>query len=160
MNPLKSAVNGFIDKWNALWQKEKEGIWFPFFRRYRISSTYGWRTHPVTGKKQFHNGIDIAAQEGTPIYSPSPGKIIKVWYDDINGNGVRIEHYNGKVSGFAHCQHILLKEGDAIDHATAVATVGSTGRSTAPHLHWTLWKSKNREDGHVNPENWLQYRSE
>lgn len=160
MNPLKHLANSFIDKINSMWEKYNQNIWFPFYQHYRISSPYGWRTHPVTGKRQFHNGIDISAPEGTPIYSPSSGRVIKVWYDDINGHGIRIEHYGGKVSGFAHCQHILLKEGDEIDHATAVATVGNTGRSTGAHLHWTLWKSINRNDGHVNPKNWFQYRDE
>uniref|UniRef100_A0A6H2A112 Putative peptidase n=1 Tax=viral metagenome TaxID=1070528 RepID=A0A6H2A112_9ZZZZ len=160
MSPLKHFANSFIDRINALWGKYEAMIWFPFYQHYRISSRYGWRTHPITGKKQFHNGIDISAPEGTPIYAPSGGIISEVWHDAINGNAMRIEHHNGKMSGFAHCQHILLSEGNDVDHATAVATVGNTGRSSGAHLHWTLWKSKNTKDGHVNPKNWFQYRDE
>ena len=68
---------------------------FPFKRKYRISSPYGWRTHPKTGKQQFHNGIDIAAPSGTFVYPTAVGKIIHIEYQrNLSGKFIRMEHAN------------------------------------------------------------------
>jgi murein DD-endopeptidase MepM/ murein hydrolase activator NlpD len=110
----------------------------------RISSAYGSRTHPVTGHSHFHSGVDIAAPLGAPIRMPWDGKVVFV--GNVNGfgpNTVIVAHENkvqadGKIvySVFGHNSKVLARTGDHLAAGEVVATVGSEGRSTGPHVHW------------------------
>jgi murein DD-endopeptidase MepM/ murein hydrolase activator NlpD len=105
----------------------------------RISSRYGWRTHPVTGKTQNHNGLDIAAPRGTPVRCVEDGTVADVNRDPANLSGlyVVVEGSEGRRASFCHLDSIAVAEGEGVEQGGIVGYVGSTGRSTGPHLHLT-----------------------
>lgn len=104
----------------------------------KISSPFGYRINPVTKTFAFHSGIDIAADEGEKISSAFFGTVSKVSYDDISGKYIEITHADGLVTRYLHCSQILAEEGTVVRAGETVALVGSTGRSTGPHLHFVL----------------------
>lgn len=103
-----------------------------------ITSPFGLRNHPISGEPRFHAGIDIAAATGTPIYSAFDGKVIYSGYDQWNGNYLKIEHENNIMTVYCHCKALVVKKGDIVKAGQKIATVGSTGSSTGPHLHFEL----------------------
>jgi murein DD-endopeptidase MepM/ murein hydrolase activator NlpD len=105
----------------------------------QISSPFGWRIHPITKVISFHNGIDIAAPTGTPIYAPMGGTVERVFWSDLGGNSVIIKHDDGThTTGYAHLDQTFVKVGEKVKYGDVIGTVGNTGRSTGPHLHLTL----------------------
>ena len=104
----------------------------------KITSPFGLRIHPISGQQRFHAGIDIAASTGTPIYSAFDGKVIYAGYDQWNGNYLKIQHENNIMTVYCHCEALNVKKGDTVSAGNMVATVGSTGSSTGPHLHFEL----------------------
>ena len=126
---------------------------YPTVKKYRISSKYGDRIHPVTGEKSFHNGVDIACPIGTAIVNTiSEAKCIKVGIDDINGNFLRLEHDNGLLTSYAHLSKVLVKEGDIVPVAMTFAQSGNTGRGTGAHLHFRVRKLDDVIYRDVDPE--------
>jgi len=117
---------------------------FPFIGNFKVGSGFGYRIHPITKLKAFHNGVDIGMPIGTSIVSPSAGKVVYVGKNDIGGNQLKI-HHEGISTGYAHLDKILVKVGDAVTTGQVVAKSGNTGRSTGPHLHFTV--RKNKPDG-------------
>lgn len=112
-----------------------------------ISSYYGYRNDPFDGDREFHKGIDIASKEGTEIFAVAGGVV--TWADRRWGYGnlVEINHGNGYVTRYGHCSKLLVKEGEAVKKGQVVALMGSTGRSTGPHVHFEVL-----QDGkQVNP---------
>ncbi len=103
-----------------------------------ITSPFGVRTHPISGDLRFHAGIDIAAEMGSNIYSAFDGEIIVADYDKWNGNYLKIKHDNNITTIYCHCEKLNVKKGQKIRAGEVVATVGSTGSSTGPHLHFEL----------------------
>jgi murein DD-endopeptidase MepM/ murein hydrolase activator NlpD len=103
-----------------------------------FSSNYGWRIDPFTGQKSFHEGIDFPSDVGTPIVAAASGKVIFADVHPQYGKIVEIDHGNGLVSRYAHCSALLVKEGDLVVRGQQVARVGTTGRSTGPHLHFEV----------------------
>lgn len=113
----------------------------------RISSPFGDRIDPIDGKTAFHKGIDIAAPSGTAICAVATGFISSVGQTESYGNCVTVAHSGGYYSFYAHCQKILVSEGDTVSQGDIIALVGSTGKSTGNHLHFEL-----RHDGiYVDP---------
>lgn len=104
----------------------------------QISSDFGWRKDPFTGENRFHNGIDIAADEGAEVNASMSGKVIISDYREGYGNTVVLEHENGLTTLYAHNKENLVKPGDLVKKGTAIASVGSSGRSTGPHLHFEV----------------------
>jgi murein DD-endopeptidase MepM/ murein hydrolase activator NlpD len=104
----------------------------------RVSSEFGWRVHPILGQKRFHRGIDIAAEEGSVIRAAMPGTVAASEYREGYGNLVVIEHTGGYSTLYAHNRENLVREGDRLDAGDPVGLVGSTGRSTGPHLHFEI----------------------
>lgn len=102
------------------------------------SSDFGWRIDPFTGRKAFHPGIDFAAEVGTPIYAAAGGVVVQSYYNPEYGNMIDIDHGNGLVSRYAHASKRLVKVGDIVLRGQKIAEVGSTGRSTGPHLHFEV----------------------
>ncbi len=104
-----------------------------------ITSPYGDRKDPFTGASSNHNGLDIGAAKGTPIYSASGGKVIQA-RDKKNGFGlcVVIEHSSGFRTLYGHCSELLVEEGQYVSAGELIARVGSTGRSTGNHLHYSI----------------------
>jgi murein DD-endopeptidase MepM/ murein hydrolase activator NlpD len=121
-----------------------EGGWY--------SSNFGWRIDPITGVRAFHEGMDFMAETGTPAHAAAGGMVI---YSDLHsqyGNMVEIDHGNGLITRYAHLSKRMVKNGDVVLSGGTVGAVGSTGRSTGPHLHFEV-----RENGApLNPVRFLR----
>lgn len=102
------------------------------------TSEFGVRTHPITNDLRFHAGIDIAADMGESIYSAFDGEVIVADYDQWNGNFIKIMHDNNIMTVYCHCEKLNVEKGQKIRAGEVIATVGSTGSSTGPHLHFEL----------------------
>ncbi len=103
-----------------------------------VTSSFGLRTDPFTGEKRLHQGIDVAMPKGTPISAVAAGKVIYSGRASGYGNMVVLDHGNGMVTRYAHNQVNLVSVGDTIEAGQEIALVGSTGRSTGPHLHFEV----------------------
>lgn len=130
---------------------------WPVPGHYRITSSFGYRTHPVTGVKKLHTGIDIGSNPGEPIngkkaQAAAAGTVILAQYYGGYGNCVIISHGSGIVTLYGHGSAILVNVGDKVKRGQAVLKIGSTGVSTGPHLHFEV-----RENGTpVDPMKYLQ----
>jgi len=115
----------------------------------RVSSGYGMRRHPVLGYSKMHKGIDFAAPTGTPIYAAGDGKIEKAGRFSSYGNYVRIAHRSDLDTAYAHLSRIApgIKPGARVKQGQIIGYVGTTGRSTGPHLHYEILVANK----HVNP---------
>ncbi|MDD3147730.1 MAG: M23 family metallopeptidase [Candidatus Riflebacteria bacterium] len=103
-----------------------------------ISSGYGMRRHPVTHRNSFHNGIDIKAKQGTSILSPAEGVVVCAARAGLMGRMVKIKTRAGKTLYFGHMHRIKCKKGDRVKPGQIIGTVGSSGRATGPHLHFSV----------------------
>ena len=104
----------------------------------RINSIYGYRNHPIKGNYQFHGGLDIGGQAGDPIHAFAAGKVDYVGENDSYGLYLQLDHGNGIKSFYAHCKSVCVKKGQAVTLGQTIATVGSSGSATGPHLHLEL----------------------
>jgi murein DD-endopeptidase MepM/ murein hydrolase activator NlpD len=105
----------------------------------RLTSRFGRRVDPFTGRVAHHDGIDISARPGTPIVSTADGLVRSVAFSDTGyGNVLVIDHGDGFETRYAHCDRILVAGGQKVVRGEVVATVGSSGHSTAPHLHYEI----------------------
>jgi murein DD-endopeptidase MepM/ murein hydrolase activator NlpD len=104
----------------------------------RISSNFGWRPDPFTGEDKFHSGIDIAASSGQAIYPINQGRVIFSGLTKGYGNTVVIDHGDGYITKYGHNLTNLVSVGDDVEPGQVIALVGSTGRSTGPHLHFEI----------------------
>lgn len=105
----------------------------------RISDPYGERTHPVTGEKRRHNGVDLAAPSGADVLAAADGTVYRTGFDAENGNYVVLWHGDsGQMTYYTHCRDILVSEKDQVSAGDKIATVGQTGRATGPHLHFAV----------------------
>lgn len=107
----------------------------------RLTSKYGMRKDPFTGRPQFHDGVDIAAKSGTDVYPSMPGRVTFSGWKPGYGKVVVVEHANGLETVYGHASKLLVKAGDTVTADSAIAHVGSTGRSTGPHLHFEVRKN-------------------
>ena len=121
----------------------------PLDRAARVSSSFGFRIHPISGYRKMHQGIDFAAGTGTPIIAPSDGVVVEARRWGGYGNWLRIRHANGLESGYGHLSRYGsgIRAGQRVSQGQVVAYVGSTGASTGPHLHYELWRNGQR----INP---------
>jgi murein DD-endopeptidase MepM/ murein hydrolase activator NlpD len=102
------------------------------------SSNFGYRIDPFSGQQSMHEGIDFPAGHGTVIVAAASGKVLHAEWHPQYGKMLEIDHGNGLVSRYAHAATLAVKEGDLVVRGQRVATVGSTGRSTGPHLHFEV----------------------
>lgn len=109
----------------------------------RVTSLYGYREHPISGAEDFHRGVDIAALEGSKIHVVLPGEVAEIGSSQIYGNYIVIDHGGGLLTTYSHCSEILAPQGAVLRAGETVASVGSTGISTGPHVHFEV--SKNGE---------------
>ena len=117
----------------------------------RISSEYGWRIHPTLGVNKYHNGVDMAAPTGSDILAAFSGEVVAATYNSTMGNYVLMNHGNGYYTIYMHASKLCVTPGQVIVEGEKIAEVGSTGRSTGPHLHFGV--RKNGE--YVNPMSYL-----
>ena len=113
-----------------------------------VSSEFGWRIHPITGKEKFHNGIDIALPTGTEVHASSSGTVIQSYYSESAGNYVVVQDETGYTAHYMHLNSRSVAVGDVIKHGEIIGTVGSTGNSTGPHLHFGV---KDNTGEWINP---------
>lgn len=104
----------------------------------RINSPFGWRTHPVTRRRDFHTGIDIKAGRNDPIRAAGSGHVVYSGWMGGYGKVLVIEHSNGQSTLYAHCSALLAGKGASVSSGQLVAKIGTTGRSTGPHLHFEV----------------------
>lgn len=119
----------------------------------RVSSPFGYRWHPVTGKWAMHNGIDLSSPQGTPIYASRSGTVTIAKYSSTGGNYVTINHGDGYSSSYLHMTHYVVKVGDYVKAGQLIGYVGSTGRSTGPHLHFGI----SYKGTYVNPADYINF---
>ena len=117
-----------------------------------VTSGYGYRTSPFTGKREFHRGIDISARVGEPVVAPADGTVVKACRKPDMGNMITIDHANGIVTSYGHLLKMsTIKRGQKVKRGEVIGYVGNSGRSTGPHLHYGV-----SVDGiHVNPRRHL-----
>lgn len=113
----------------------------PLVNKYRISSPFGRRLDPITGVKSYHTGLDMATPQGNPIVASSAGEISFAGFSNIFGNYIIINHSGGYQTLYGHMSKILAKKGQWVSQGTRIGLVGSTGYSTGPHLHFTVYKN-------------------
>ncbi|MEN8185479.1 MAG: M23 family metallopeptidase [Myxococcota bacterium] len=102
------------------------------------TSSFGYRTSPFTGKRQFHAGLDVAANPGTQVVAPGGGKVVAVGTRGALGQRIVIDHGYGVRTTYGHLQDLFVQPGQTISRGERLASVGSTGRSTGPHLHYSV----------------------
>lgn len=118
----------------------------------RISDDYGNRIHPTLGVKKFHNGVDFAAPSGTAILAAYDGKVVGAAYNSSMGNYVMIDHGDGLYTIYMHASKLYVSNGQTVSKGEKIAAVGSTGRSTGPHLHFSVRLNGN----YVSPWEYLK----
>ncbi|MFT4173755.1 MAG: M23 family metallopeptidase [Rhodocyclaceae bacterium] len=119
-------------------------------------SPYGNRVDPINGRVSFHSGLDFPAAPGTPIRAAGGGTVLFAGYRNEMGNMVEIDHGNGLVTRYAHSSRLYVKTGDLVAPSQVIAAVGSTGRSTGPHLHFEIL----HQGRFVNPAVYLALASD
>jgi murein DD-endopeptidase MepM/ murein hydrolase activator NlpD len=107
----------------------------------RITSNYGWRTSPFGTERQFHSGLDIGTPYGTPIRAAMSGRVSAAGWDNVLGNYVIITHHAGYRTLYGHMSKIRVRQGAYVGTNERIGDVGSTGLSTGPHLHFTVFKN-------------------
>ncbi|HIT34529.1 MAG TPA: peptidoglycan DD-metalloendopeptidase family protein [Candidatus Faecousia intestinigallinarum] len=116
-----------------------------------VTSPFGMRNHPIYGEQRHHNGIDLGASQGLPIYAPRSGKVIAAAYNNSAGNYVMIDHGDGYVTTYMHQTEYIVSYGEEVYAGQVIGYVGSTGDSTGPHLHYQI----TRDGTLVDPARYL-----
>ena len=117
----------------------------------RISDDYGTRIHPILGVQQFHNGIDMAAPGGSPILAAYDGTVVAAAYSNSMGNYIMIDHGDSLYTIYMHASALYVSKGQEVSKGQKIAAVGSTGRSTGNHLHFSVRKN----GSYVSPWSYL-----
>lgn len=126
------------------------GFLWPIASSHRVTSSFGWRTHPITGRQHLHGGLDIAAPNGTPILAAKAGVVVISQYGSSYGNYVVLSHPDGTRTLYAHMSQRNVSAGDTVRQGQTVGLVGSTGSSTGNHLHFETWTGSS-SSSRVNP---------
>ncbi|GLQ09666.1 membrane protein [Devosia yakushimensis] len=167
--PLLAAVDGadasspMIDDANAVMAAlvrykaardtiDTAPVHMPISGSFRQSSGFGNRTDPFTGRRAFHSGLDFAATSGTIVLSAGAGVVSFVGQQSGYGNVVEVTHANGLITRYAHLSGFLSEVGQRVNTGSPIAKVGSTGRSTGPHLHFEV----RRDDMAINPKTFIE----
>jgi hypothetical protein len=103
-----------------------------------VGSSFGWRIDPFTGRSALHTGLDFQANTGTPILAAAGGVVVTQEYHPAYGNTIEVDHGKDLMTRYAHASKIFVKKGDLIKRGQKIAEVGTTGRSTGPHLHFEV----------------------
>ncbi len=126
---------------------------YPLPSRVGVSSPYGMRLHPVDNVWKMHHGIDLNASKGTAIKAARSGKVTRATYDSASGYYVSINHGDGFSSSYLHMTHYIVKAGDYVEAGQTIGYVGSTGKSTGPHLHFAIYYNGSS----VNPAKYINF---
>lgn len=120
-----------------------------------LSSRYGYRSDPFNGRRAWHAGVDLAGKEGSDIIAVAAGVVIYAGERHGYGNLVEVDHGDGLVTRYGHCKTVNVQVGDVVQKGQVVALMGSTGRSTGPHVHFEVLRDGKTE----NPEHYIQRAS-
>jgi len=123
---------------------------------YRLSSNFGLRRDPFNGHHRHHQGIDFAAHQGSKILATAKGRVTWAGSRGGYGNLVEIDHGNGYKTRYGHNEQVFVSVGDAVNQGDVIASLGSTGRSTGPHLHYEIVEQGRK----INPVSHLKKTSE
>jgi len=118
-----------------------------------MSSAFGWREPPTEGASTFHSGVDLAGPEGTPIWSCRSGVVTRAGYNEYNGYFVEVDHGDGFASVYLHMTHYTVDVGEYVSQGETIGAMGSTGISTGPHLHLTIYYYGSP----VNPADYIDF---
>ena len=130
---------------NVTIDSETNYLW-PLPGYYRLTSLFGYRIHPITGKAHSHTGIDIPAPGGTPIQACKSGQVVTSAYHYSYGNYVVIDHGNGNSTLYAHMSSRAVSEGQMVSQGQTIGAVGDTGNTSGPHLHYEVRRNGQRTD--------------
>lgn len=113
----------------------------PLLAETQLTSSFGYRPNPFGGSAyEFHNGVDFAAPEGTPVYATASGTVSEAGWNPVFGLMVLIDHSNGLYTLYGHLSSVQVGKGQQVEQGMWIGQVGSTGRSTGPHLHYTIYR--------------------
>jgi murein DD-endopeptidase MepM/ murein hydrolase activator NlpD len=125
---------------NSIPNNGDKKMFYPLPSPTAISSGFGWRVHPITGRSSFHQGVDLGAAEGTPVFAAYSGNVeVADWLGGL-GKAVVISHGYSSETRYGHLSQILVQQGQYVKQGTVIGLVGSTGMSTGAHLHFELWQ--------------------
>lgn len=133
--PPTASVNSDPTETNGATEAHAELI-YPLMNPARTTSRFGWRTHPLTGTRRFHSGIDIGAPSGTPVVATATGTVVSAGWNGGYGKAIVIQHNDTLQTLYGHLSEIAVQPGQQITQGTVIGLVGSTGNSTGPHLHF------------------------
>lgn len=138
---LFSLLYSCTRSWRAL------DLYFPLeTSAWRVSSGYGWRSDPTQGEWGFHQGVDLACAEGTPVLAAMDGVVSMADRSTSYGNYVRLLHEDGTETLYAHLQYLYVRPGEVVKAGQPLGCAGQTGRATGPHLHFELFQNGKRQD--------------
>ncbi len=145
-----SAIRQYIAEQKDLYLATPMGWPVPGY----LSSRYGYRVHPKSGRRQMHTGVDISTDLGMEIHATADGIVTFAGKTKNSGNVLVVEHGHGFSTAYAHNKENLVDVGQRVTRGETIGLAGSTGRSTGPHVHYEIWK----DGGHVNPSKYLAGR--
>lgn len=137
---LNAALNGTGKSSNVQYSGNGKFQW-PSAASTRITSSYGYRIHPISGVKKLHRGIDIGAGMGTNVLAAEAGVVVTAGWNNSYGYYITINHGSGYVTLYAHNSKLLVSKGDKVSRGQVIAKCGSTGNSTGPHIHFEVQKN-------------------
>lgn len=150
----RPAPGGTYGSGEAPGKNVVDGIEWVIPCSYRVlSSPYGWRIHPVYGYPKFHAGVDLSAPQGTPIFASRAGTVTTATYSGSAGYYVTVNHGDGFSTSYMHMTHYVVSKGDYVAAGQVIGYVGSTGVSTGPHLHFSVYYNGST----VNPANYIRF---
>ena len=135
---LSARVNAMQSALTHTWEGSGLPTGLPLPSFIKPSSGLGYRIDPISGQLAWHEGTDYPAAHGTPIKATGDGVVVRAGWDAEYGNVVDIKHPNAVITRYAHAHALFVKAGDLVQQSQVIATVGSTGRSTGPHLHYEV----------------------
>ena len=133
-----SMLDQQLDRWTALREVVRALPLAAPLDEYRVSSGFGERVDPVNGRKGQHQGVDFGAPMRSPVYAPAPGKVVFAGWRGRYGRTIDIDHGNGIRTRYGHLKKILVTVGQEVGHREKIALLGSSGRSTGPHVHYEV----------------------
>jgi murein DD-endopeptidase MepM/ murein hydrolase activator NlpD len=150
--PIAATSNNSVGQSNS--------VIYPLLNPAPITSRFGWRTHPLTGSRRFHSGVDIGAPAGAPVVATANGSVISAGWNGGYGKAVIIQHNGVQQTLYGHLSEISVQAGQVITQGTVIGLVGSTGNSTGPHLHFENRTSSGDTWTAVDPSTDIQYAVE